>query len=526
LTNVVTAKRSCFLAGGIFLGFHPDGERPRLFQPQSYSLQNVLAAERKARSQVSLLKSLVTKAIVLILVIFRTVRMVLLVSPLVMTAPLALYSSGFRQNYWFGLLVYTIERCGPVYVKLGQWAATRRDLFPQEMCESLAKLQRHAQIHDWNHTEKVLETVLGGEDEVRQVFIEFNRDPIGSGCCAQVYRAVIDESSLRQGGANDTQNERTLTNVAVKVLHPHIREQFQRDLGVLRSLTALLTTLIPSLRWLNLGDSLEEFAYSMRVQLDLTTEAENMLQFRKDFEGSDSVVFPRPILPLCYPDVIVQTFEEGTHIGHLLSSSEIFDQIPQRQKSRLAEKGVDLLLRMVFANNYVHADLHPGNILVRGLDPTQPGDCSDMQLVVLDSGIVASLSKDDFRNFFDTFTAIVKGDGAQVGRLFLEHSVNDCQNSDSFVNEMASLVHDLRSNKLKLSTVDVGDLLLRVFRTLRDHRVKLDANFASVILAIMILEGLGRSLDPNMDLVWKATPYILQSKLKDAYFRNRKTPHS
>ena len=99
--------------------------------------------------------------------------------------------TGFRHRYWFRLLVYTIERCGPVYVKLGQWAATRRDLFPQEMCEQLAKLQRHAQIHDWDHTQRVLERVLGGEDEVNQVFLQFDRKPIGSGCCAQV-RTHID----------------------------------------------------------------------------------------------------------------------------------------------------------------------------------------------------------------------------------------------------------------------------------------------------------------------------------------------
>ena len=126
--------------GGIFLGFHPDGERPRLFQPQSYSLQNVLAAERKARAKASLVKAFFSKALEVILVIFRTVRMVLVASPLVITSPLALYSTGFRNRFWFALLVYTIERCGPVYVKLGQWAATRRDLFPQEMCERLAKV--------------------------------------------------------------------------------------------------------------------------------------------------------------------------------------------------------------------------------------------------------------------------------------------------------------------------------------------------------------------------------------------------
>ena len=96
----------------------------------------------------------------------------------------------------------------------------------------------------------------------------------------------------------------------------------------------------------------------------------------------------------------MQTFESGTHIGQLLSSSE-FSQVPESKRQELAQKGVDVLLGMVFSNNYVHADLHPGNILVRGLDPDK-----EAQLVILDSGIVASLSRSDFRNFFDTFTAV------------------------------------------------------------------------------------------------------------------------
>ena len=493
------------LGGGIFLGYHRDGERKRIFQPQAYSLQNVLEVERKSRQSFSLVWSFVSKTMEIIVVLFRTLQMMVLISPLVVTGPIAIKNENFRQKYWFRLLVYTIERCGPVYVKLGQWAATRRDLFPAAMCEQLSKLQRHAQVHNWNHTETVLEKVLGSK--VNEVFLSFDKEPIGSGCCAQVYKATIDETKL----TNTPESSKSLP-VAVKVLHPYIRDQFQRDLGVLRTLAGLLSTLFPSLRWLSLLDSLEEFAYSMRVQLDLTTEAENMLQFRRDFQSDDSIVFPRPILQLCYPDVIVQTFEDGIHVGQLLSQ---LGQVQESKKRELAEKGVDLLLKMVFHNNYVHADLHPGNILVRGLEPGK-----QIQLVVLDSGIIATLSRQDFRNFFDTFTAIVKGDGHQVGRLFLEHSVNECQDPNSFIEAMESLVFDLRSHQLQLSTVDVGDLLLRVFRTLRDHRVKLDANFASVILAIMILEGLGRSLDPNMDLVWKATPYIMESRLKELYFRS------
>ena len=131
-------------------------------------------------------------------------------------------------------------------------------------------------------------------------------------------------------------------------------------------------------------------------------------------------------------------------------------------------------------------DLHPGNILVRGsLD-----DPSQIKLVILDSGIVATLAPQDFRNLYDTFKAVIQGNSRDVGKLFLERSpCNNCQNPEKFVNEMAQIVSDVQTQRLTFDNTEVANLLIRVFNTLRDNHVKLDANFASVILAIMVIEG-------------------------------------
>ncbi len=160
----------------------------------------------------------------------------------------------------------------------------------------------------------------------------------------------------------------------------------------------------------------------------------------------------------------------------------------------------------MFSDNFVHGDLHPGNILVRDV-PNEDGN--KKQLVVLDPGIVATLSAKDLANFRAVFKAVVLGKGDQVGQLFLDRSEHSCADKDAFVREMGALVLRARGLELRLSRVDVSALLTDVFGVLRRHRVKLEANYASVILAIVVLEGLGRTLDPELDLVRRAVPYLL-----------------
>ena len=179
----------------------------------------------------------------------------------------------------------------------------------------------------------------------------------------------------------------------------------------------------------------------------------------------------------------------------------VLNCVLRKLKASLADAGVNMLLKMVFVDNFWHGDLHPGNILV-----TKEG-----QLAVVDTGIVGSLTETDRLNILDTFTAILAGDGTRVGQLFLERSYHQCEDRQAFIRDMGEIVEAARRTQLSLDRVDVPSLLQSVFSTLIKHRVRLDANFSSVIIAIAIVEGLGRALDPSLDLIPKTLPYLIQS---------------
>lgn len=296
-------------------------------------------------------------------IFLRSVQMAVLLTPLVITAPLAIYFPQRCQDIWLKLLVKTIQVCGPVYIKLGQWASTRRDLFHPKLCDHLSKLQRQAKVHAWKHTEQTL-----AENGMENTFEEFDPVPIGSGCCAQVYKAKY------QG-----------QHVAVKVLHPNIKENFLRDLTVLRSLINGVSWLFPNLHWLSVKESLEEFSALMNIQVDLRNEVKSLEKFHRNFQGDANVRFPRPILSR--QDVLVESFEQGVDIGTLLQD---LDSVSTSRRKDLASKGVQMFLKMVFRHNFVHCDLHPGNILV---SPNADN------LVILDPGLTASLSPRDMNNF-------------------------------------------------------------------------------------------------------------------------------
>lgn len=182
-------------------------------------------------------------------VIIRSIQMAILLAPLIVTAPFAA-AVPRAQKLWLDLLVGTIQVCGPVYVKLGQWASTRRDLFHPKLCDHLSRLQRRTNVHPWKHTQKVLE-----RNSLTNAFDDFDNEPIGSGCCAQVYKAKYQGSE-----------------VAVKVLHPEIKQRFIRDLRVLRSCLNGVSWMFPQLQWLSVQESLEEFASLMNVQVNLKNE--------------------------------------------------------------------------------------------------------------------------------------------------------------------------------------------------------------------------------------------------------------
>lgn len=414
-----------------------------------------------------------------VLVFFRGLTIFLIFLPTIITSPLLLWK-GRGSEFWIELVIGCCEMAGPVYVKLCQWASTRRDLFPSPICDRLSRLQKSASTHSWRHTFNELQECYDGKYD--QVFVRFDREPVGSGCCAQVYRACILEDGKE-------------LEVAVKVVHPGLQQQFKLDLVVMYSASSFFTWIFPSLAWLNLQKAVEEFGLLMTGQIDLLKEAENLQVFGKNFADNKRITFPRPLPSLSSSSVLVETWEEG----HTLTD---FIRGESGEGALIAELGVDMLLKMVFTDNYWHGDLHPGNILVKQMDQVP-------HLIILDAGISSSLSAEDSRTLALTFQAIVKGDTTRVGSLFLERSYHECANSAEFIGELAALINKARGNQLTLRRVDVAELLSSLFSILSRHHVRLDSSFSSVVLAIAVIEGLARTLDPDLDLLTRALPFLV-----------------
>ncbi|PIK57778.1 aarF domain containing kinase 2-like [Apostichopus japonicus] len=451
-----------------------------------------------------------------------------------MVYPLTLCSD-FLGNIWFNLLLKFIVFAGPTFIKLGQWASTRRDLFSPTFCDILGSLHHDAACHSWKHTTQTMQRVFG-ENWEEWCNIE-SQDPVHSGCIGQVYKGYVEMDMLQaiSGNLSNSQSIDGRIKVAVKVLHPGIMESVDLDLTIMKCVARFLT-LFPGVEWLSLPEIILEFELLMKKQIDLKIEAYNLDLFNELFSSDPTIKFPSPIWPLVHSEVLVETFEEGTPISHFTCWKSSFPK-SSRLKRRLAKLGISAILKMVFINNFVHADLHPGNIIVQyesDHDKTDPGESNclteegqdlnldQVRLVFLDAGIVASLSERDLENLQKVFTAIVTNRGDIVGELFLDHATaNKCKEPEEFKKAMATLVDNVHKLTLHLGKVQVSGLIGDLFNMLMKHKVKLESNFSSVFLAIMILEGLGRSLDPQLDIIKEARPILLSG----VYNRSRSQPH-
>ncbi|KAL0113006.1 hypothetical protein PUN28_012324 [Cardiocondyla obscurior] len=424
-----------------------------------------------------------------------------------------------------------IEFLGPIFVKFGQWVSTRRDIFPRDVCDALSQLQRNATPHPWSFTERLLVETYGST--WRKLFLRFDdAGPIGSGCCAQVYKAWVDSNATFTSNFQTShfmENEiydkiddfapagpcaRKLQAVAVKVLHPGIKGQLKRDIAVMRGLSKCATYLIPKLHWLSLTDCVDEFARLMENQVDMRLEASNLARFSANFLKRNDVTFPRPYAGLTHREILVESFHEGTPISDYLEHD---DAALQR---RLAKIGITAVLKMVFRDNFIHCDLHPGNILVeKAVVPkaslfntfrrviTLDYVAHNPRLIILDCGLVVSLNDRCRQNLRDVFYSVLMRNGEMVAQHILDHSSYATPDPDGFKSSIKNIVETHLRNSFR--NVNVSTVVSELFSAMVRHRVKHDGSFSNVILSVMVIEGLGRCLDPDVDMLAELLPYVL-----------------
>jgi ubiquinone biosynthesis protein len=351
---------------------------------------------------------------------------------------------------------------GATFIKIGQFLSTRGDLVPPATQQALQKLQDRVGPFAWSEVRATLVVELGQTPE--QAFVEVDPYPVASASVAQVHRARLADGRV----------------VAIKVLRPGIERTVRFDLGVLR-LAARVIALIPGLRGADPVGVVDEFGAAVSKQLDFRIEAANNRKLAANFAGDPKVKVPTLVDSLCTRRVLVMEFVDGVKILEVTGD--------EARKAALARTGFRMLLKMIFVDGFVHADLHPGNLIVVG-----------DQLYLLDLGLVATLSPSRREALVRLLSAWVAGDGARVAETLLAVAPADTPPADPerFRREVAELCE--RYRQVSLAEVQLGLVLVELARLLRRQRVRLEAALTMVLIAIGVVEGVGRSLAPTLDL--------------------------
>lgn len=453
--------------------------------------------------------------------------------PVLASSPALLIEKEVYRQAWLDLLLWTMEGAGPAFIKWGQWAATRPDLFPADICSTLEKLQTKAPQHSYAATVSAVETAFG--QSIEHLFSEFDCVPVASGSIAQVHRAVLSKEGAKQAtvkqplgllplpsrkkrdrgnvplmvaaGSGDPHTFRTGAEVAVKVRHPGVDDLMERDFTLMNR----AATILENLPFVNSGpqlkESLMQFGAPMREQLDLRAEAAHLAKFGANFKWYSGIRFPRPAAaPLVAEDVLVESFEKGDHI-----STYIGADTPHNK--RLAGLGLGCYLKMLLKDNFIHADLHPGNILVR-LESPKPGSLVDRitkamnwelripRLILLDVGMTAHLSRDEQSNLLSFFKHLTELNGAGVAEAIAGFSPPEAVLSpatlSAFKADMAARFAALDPESVRLNTQEV---IADVMETIRRHGVHLRGVVSSVVITTMVLEGWSTALDPEIRIL-------------------------
>lgn len=449
----------------------------------------------------------------------------------------------------------------------------------------MSALHSNAPAHSLRRTKRILQKAFDGHS-FEEIFEEFQEKPLGVGAIAQVYKAKL-KPGFAASGDTDVAETPTLTQrarknldalakstpqrspssyVAIKVLHPNVERNVRRDLRIMGFFAAVINA-IPTMEWLSFPDEVAQFGEMMKLQLDLRIEAANLTIFRQHFKDRTTAWFPYPYSEYTTRQVLVEEFATGIPIADFLENGGgVFQK-------EIADEGLDAFLHMLLIDNFIHADLHPGNIMVRfyrparmsvapsidvisrtqyqtpssnpaALDEGSEGtkredDVTELvlsrlrphrkdlkawaqelaaidkdgyrpQLIFIDTGLVTELNGKNRRDFLDLFKAVAEFDGYKAGHLMVERcrqpeSVID---SEVFALRMQHLVLGVKSRTFALGNIKIGDILSEVLDMVRSHHVRLEGDFVNVVLSILLLEGIGRSLEPNLDLFAGALPIL------------------
>lgn len=371
-----------------------------------------------------------------------------------------------------------LESLGPIFVKFGQVLSTRPDLFPPDLCAELAKLQDKVPAFAAADVEALLRAAYGADP--RSVFSEITYTPVAAASVAQVHKAVI--GSGRESGKT----------VAIKLIRPGIEHTIAKDVALLQLLASLAA------RWLPDGDRLKprevvrEFSITIFDELDLIREAANASQLRRNFAGGELLYVPEVYWDYCYKNVMVMEWIDAIQVNDVATLAEYKVDL-----ERLGRQGVEIFFTQVFRDAFFHADMHPGNIFV----------LKDGRYTGVDFGIMGTLNDRDKQYLAANFMAFFNRDYRRVAEAHIDAGwVPKDTRVDEFESAIRSVCEPIFGKPLR--EIYFGRVLLRLFEVSRRFRMEIQPQLVLLQKTLLQIEGLGRQLNPDLDLVPIAEPIL------------------
>jgi ubiquinone biosynthesis protein len=372
-----------------------------------------------------------------------------------------------------------LESLGPIFVKFGQVLSTRRDLLPPDYADEMALLQDRVPPFDGALARQVIEQSFGLP--VENLYVDFDATPVASASVAQVHKAWLKQPDGSRG-----------REVAVKVLRPGIQPVIEQDLALMSTLASWVERFFTDGKRLKPREVVAEFDKYLHDELDMMHEAANASQLRRNFVGSDMLIVPEVFYDYSNRQVLTLEWMHGTPVGQIERLRE--QGVDLRKLSRF---GVEIFFTQVFRHGFFHADMHPGNIFV----------AEDGRYIALDFGIVGSLTDEDKHYLAVNFLAFFNRDYHRVATAHIE---SGWVPKNTRAEELEAAVRTVCEPIFEkpLSEISFGLVLLRLFETSRRFNVEIQPQLVLLQKTLLNIEGLGRQLDPELDLWDTAKPFL------------------
>lgn len=378
-----------------------------------------------------------------------------------------------------------MEEMGPTFVKLGQLLATRIDLFPAEWISEFEKLQDHTPAVPFERLRDQLTADLGAAPET--VFKHLDTTPLAAASIAQVHRAWLADG----------------TPVVLKVRRPGIEPVVDADLRLLARIARLAEAELPDLRRFRPVAVVRQFTLSLRRELDLATECRHAERVAASLAQFDDIVVPRVHWQYTGTRLNVQDFVDGI-AGRDLAAVDAAGL----HRRILAQRGARAVLKMILEDGFFHADPHPGNLFYL------PGD----RIAFIDFGMVGRISGARREQVADLLHGLVERDSGRVIDVLLDWAGDAQIDTQSLAIEIDGFIDQYHGASLR--QIDLSALIGELTLLLRDHELALPPDLALLIKTLVSLEGMGRQLAPDFDMVSEAAPFLRRA------FAERYTPRA